>query len=101
MNRSCYARCHYETGVANVFLFSCSRLSGRKEEGGSAWETDERDEQGRVRDEQGGVRNSRREELGGGGECDGARQSRKDEGVGDEGEESVRQTDDDRNEETE
>lgn len=46
MNRSCYARCHYETGVANVFLFSCSRLSGRKEEGGSAWETDERDEQG-------------------------------------------------------
>lgn len=72
--------------IANVFLFSCSCLCGREEEGGSAWERDERDERGRVRDEGwmgGTVRNSRREELGGGSECDGARQSRRDGRVGD------------------
>lgn len=72
--------------IVNVFLFSCSCLSGREEEGGSAWERDERDEQGRVRDKGwmgGTVRNSRREELAGRDECDGARQSGGDEGVGD------------------
>lgn len=42
------------------------------------------------------MRNSRSEELGGGGEYDGARQSGRNEGEGDE---SVRQTDD-RGEET-
>lgn len=50
MNFFCYARSRYETGVANVFLFSCSSLSGKEEEGGSAWERDERAEKGRVRD---------------------------------------------------
>lgn len=46
------------------------------------------------------MRNSRREGLGGGGKCDGARQAGGDKGVGnEEGEECMRQTDDDTDEE--